>query len=241
MASFLADYSKFYGDNSLNEDGLNLDDFLVKYDPSEYRNPSVTADVMVFRYYKELQSVEDDLSILMIKRKNHPCIGEWALPGGFCEIGEDLDSAARRELMEETGLKDIPIRQIRTWGEVWRDPRDRIVTTAYAAVVDESVHSIKAGDDAADALWFDIDFKKTASAIEYYDAKELLKSTYVLKLHNKEKDIHLESKISVYENLYGIFKQDIYKVENNKGIAFDHPRFIVNGLLEIAGILNKRR
>jgi len=241
MASFLADFSNFYGDNSLNEDGLNLDDYLLKYDPSEYRNPSVTADVMVFRYYKELQSVEDDLSILMIKRKNHPCIGEWALPGGFCEIGEDLDAAARRELWEETGLKDIPIKQLRTWGEVWRDPRDRIITTAYAAVVDESVHEIKAGDDAAEALWFDIEFSKTASAIEYFDNKELLKSTYIIKLYNKEKDIRLEAKVALFENLYGIFKQTVYKVEENKGIAFDHPRFIVDGLLAIKDILRHSR
>ena len=134
MPAFLENYSSFKGDGSLNEKGETLDEFLANYDPEQYRNPSVTADVLVFRYYKELQSVDDDLSLLMIKRKNHPCIGYWALPGGFCNIGEDLEIAAKRELFEETSLTGIPITQIHTWGEAWRDPRDRIITTAFGRI-----------------------------------------------------------------------------------------------------------
>lgn len=238
MPSFLEDYSAFYGDGSKNEDGLTLDEFLDSYDPAKYRNPSVTADVMIFRYYKELQSVAEDLSILMIKRRNHPCIGYWALPGGFCEVGEDIEEAARRELKEETHLTGIPISQLRTWGETWRDPRDRIITTAFAAVVDESVHEPVAGDDASEALWFDIEFRKLSSEIIYQEKMEIVKCTYGLYLYNKEHNIKCDACVSVKENLYGFLKEMKYDIIYSNNIAFDHARFIVNALLEIQDSLN---
>ncbi len=241
MPSFLEDYTSFYGDGSKNEDGYTLEEFLERYDPLEYRNPSVTADVMIFRYYRELQSVCEDLSLLMVKRRNHPCIGYWALPGGFCEIGEDIQDAARRELKEETGLSGIPICQLRTWGETWRDPRDRIITTAFAAVVDESVHEPVAGDDASKACWFDIEFHKLSSEIIYRSNKEIVNSTYGLCLYNKENDIKCDACVSVKENLYGFLKEKKYDIIYNNNLAFDHARFIVNALLEIQDSLNRTR
>lgn len=241
MSSFLNDYSGFYGDGSKNEDGLTLDEFLADYNPGKYRNPSVTADVMIFRYYKELQSVSEDLSVLLIKRKNHPCIGYWALPGGFCEIGEDIEKAAKRELKEETGLTGIPVKQSYTWGEVWRDPRDRILTTSFAAVVDESVHEPCAGDDASDALWFKIDFNKISCEIVYENQSEIVKSTYGLTLTNKEKGITCSACVSVSENLYGILKETEYRVVYSKNLAFDHGRFIVKGLLDIKSALDLQK
>ncbi len=241
MPSFLENYSSFIGDGSRNEKGETLEEFLEKYDPRQYRNPSVTADVLVFRYYKELQSVNDDLSLLMIKRKNHPCIGYWALPGGFCNIGEDLLAAAKRELFEETSLTGIPITQIHTWGETWRDPRDRIITTAFAALVDESVHEPVAGDDASEAMWFDVDFNKLASEIVYENGGEIVKSTYSVVLLNKESSQRCEACVSIRENLYGILKERKYEVVHSENIAFDHARFIVNALLYIKQALDNNR
>lgn len=241
MPAFLENYSSFKGDGSLNEKGETLDEFLDKYNPQNYRNPSVTADVLVFRYYKELQSVNDDLSLLMIKRKNHPCIGYWALPGGFCNIGEDLEAAAKRELFEETSLTGIPITQVHTWGETWRDPRDRIITTAFAALVDESVHEPVAGDDASEAIWFDVDFRKLASEIVYEKDREVVKSTYNIVLFNKETDQRCEACVCTRENLYGIIKERKYEVVRSENIAFDHARFIVNALLYIKHALDMKK
>ena len=231
MASFLADYSKFYGDNSLNEDGLNLDDFLLKYDPSEYRNPSVTADVMVFRYYKELQSVEDDLSILMIKRKNHPCIGYWALPGGFVEMREDLETAAKRELEEETGLSDVPVQQVNTFGEVWRDPRNRLITTSFIAYINNNkAKKVKAGDDAAEAEWFDIKFDVKGESIVVVDDKFIERKLYNIELTGPN-SVKCSAVVKEDINIKNIIrKRDLSVVESNN-IAFDHARFIVDGLL----------
>lgn len=241
MPAFLENYAQFKGDGSLNEKGETLEEFLEKYDPEQYRNPSVTADVLVFRYYKELQSVDEDLSLLMIKRKNHPCIGYWALPGGFCNLGENLEAAAKRELFEETSLTGIPITQIHTWGEVWRDPRDRIITTAFAALVDESVHEPVAGDDASEALWFDVEFSKLASEIVYENDGEIVKSTYSIILSNEEHEQRCEACVCIRENLYGIIKERKYEILHSENIAFDHARFIVNAILYIKQEMDRNK
>ena len=81
----------------------------------------------------------------------------WALPGGFVEIDEDLPEAAARELAEETGLKDVPLEQLRTFGKPGRDPRGRTITVVYFGIAGKDWQQIKAADDAAQVQWFDIE------------------------------------------------------------------------------------
>ena len=88
-----------------------------------------------------------------IQRANPPFQGCWALPGGFLDANEPIDQAAARELQEETGLSDIEFEQLAAYGSVDRDPRTRVVTIAYLAVVDVQRCQPKAADDAADAQW----------------------------------------------------------------------------------------
>ena len=90
----------------------------------------------------------------MVKRSNHPSIGFWATPGGFVELKEDISEGAARELEEETCVKGLPLRQMRTWGEWQRDPRWRIITTSYLALVEGDL-KVQAADDAKDAQWLD--------------------------------------------------------------------------------------
>ncbi len=233
MPAFLEDITPFIGNGSRNEKGQTLEEFLEAYDPSKYESPSVTADVMVFKYAGDLTSVYDKLSILMVKRRNHPSIGLWALPGGFCEMREDICESARRELEEETGLKNIPIEQVYTWGEAWRDPRDRIITTAFIALVDETVHEPVAGDDAAEAEWFDISFSKVKEEIVNECGRERVKSTYSIVLSCELVQEKCAATVVVTENASGLLKETRYEVTESINIAFDHARFIVNGLLYI--------
>ena len=81
----------------------------------------------------------------MVKRRNHPSIGWWALPGGFIELHENLEDTARRELTEETGVADLPMEQFAVYGNVTRDPRARIITSAYLSVVDEGQVKMQGG------------------------------------------------------------------------------------------------
>jgi 8-oxo-dGTP diphosphatase len=99
---------------------------------------------------------EAELKVLLIQRALEPFKGKWALPGGFVHVDETTDDAARRELTEEAGLKGVFLEQLYTFGELGRDPRERVVSVAHYALVKLSGHRAKAATDAADAEWFPI-------------------------------------------------------------------------------------
>lgn len=116
----------------------------------DYPRPAVTVDNLIFTFE------EKDLKILLIQRANPPFKGEWALPGGFVEINESLEDAAKRELREETGISNAFIKQLKTFGAVDRDPRGRIMSVAYYALVKPDVLDLRAETDARAVAWFSI-------------------------------------------------------------------------------------
>jgi 8-oxo-dGTP diphosphatase len=105
-------------------------------------------DCVVFGYD------EEDLKVLLIQRAQAPFEGRWALPGGFVRLDEALDEAARRELSEETGVERVYLEQLYSFGALARDPRERVVSVAYYALVKLSDHRIQAATDARNAAWF---------------------------------------------------------------------------------------
>ncbi|QDV20013.1 Bifunctional NMN adenylyltransferase/Nudix hydrolase [Gimesia panareensis] len=117
----------------------------------EYPRAALTVDCVVFGLD------EDDLQVLLIQRDLPPFEGDWALPGGFVRLEETLDEAALRELSEETGLKNVYLEQLYSFGTVNRDPRERVVTVAYYALVNLSDHRVQAATDARNAAWFAVD------------------------------------------------------------------------------------
>lgn len=117
----------------------------------EYPRAALTVDCVVFGLD------EEDLKVLLIQRGLPPFEGRWALPGGFVHLDETLEDAARRELREETGLEKVYLEQLYTIGDIDRDPRERIVTVAYYALVKLSDHRVQAATDARQAAWFAID------------------------------------------------------------------------------------
>lgn len=116
----------------------------------EFARPALTVDIVIFGLD------EDDMQVMLIQRDLPPYAGQWALPGGFVRIEETLDEAARRELEEETGLKEIFLEQLYTFGDVRRDPRERVVTVAYYALVNLTGHDVHASTDARNAAWFPV-------------------------------------------------------------------------------------
>ncbi len=111
------------------------------------RRPALTVDAVVFTVG------ERGLELLLIERRGEPFRGRWALPGGFVEIDEPLAAAARRELAEETGLEDVFLEQLYTFGDPDRDPRGRVVSVAYYALVDRERSRPRAASDATAAAW----------------------------------------------------------------------------------------
>ncbi len=100
---------------------------------------------------------DDRLEVLLIERGHPPFRGHWALPGGFVDPPESLEDAARRELCEETGLRDLSIEQLHTFGDPGRDPRAHTVSVAYYGLVRAADHVVAGADDASDARWFPVD------------------------------------------------------------------------------------
>ena len=117
----------------------------------EWPRPMVTVDAAVFHLG------DGKARLLLINRKHDPYQGCWAIPGGFIEMDEELEDAVARELEEETGLRDISLEQLRTFGTVGRDPRGRQITVVFMGIARDDQTKVRGGDDAAEARWFDID------------------------------------------------------------------------------------
>lgn len=127
----------------------------------EFPRPALTVDCVVFGFDGR------KLRILLIKRALPPFRGKWALPGGFVRVDESVDDAARRELAEEAGLRDVYLEQLYTFGEPKRDPRERVVTVAYFALVKLLDHAAQAATDALAAEWFEVDGGLPALAFDH--------------------------------------------------------------------------
>lgn len=111
---------------------------------------AVTVDSVVFC------KVKNQFKVLLIQRKNDPYKEQWALPGGFVEEGEDLETAAKRELEEETGVKVESMEQVQAFGKPGRDPRGRTISIAFLSRI-FCEEELKPSDDARDAKWFDVE------------------------------------------------------------------------------------
>lgn len=116
----------------------------------KYPHPAVTVDGVVFGYD------EADLKVLIIQRDQDPFQGKWALPGGFVNMDEGLDEAVRRELEEETGITRLYLEQLYTFGAPKRDPRERVISVAYYALVKLADHAVRAASDARNVAWFPV-------------------------------------------------------------------------------------
>ena len=131
--------------------GLTEAEAIARFRAANYPKPSLTADIALFARHGE------GWRLLMIRRGGHPCLGCWALPGGFADEGETIERTAARELEEETGIRDVPVTLVGVYSAPGRDPRGWTVSAAYAAKLEDELEAV-ASDDAAQAGWFDVRF-----------------------------------------------------------------------------------
>lgn len=198
-----------------NADGLNEAEFLAAYSPGDYERPSVTVDVLLLRMKKDLSC----LQTLLIRRRNHPYIGCWALPGGFIEMNESAYESACRELKEETGIDGIYLEQLYAMNQPDRDPRMRVIDIAYTGLIpyDEQKEA-EAGDDAEDAGWFDITFS---------DRK--------ISLDGAERNVHIEYSLTEksFRNGNIVVRNYVPKPVSEERLAFDHSEIVLEGLTKL--------
>jgi 8-oxo-dGTP diphosphatase len=124
---------------------------MKKEDKKEYAKPAVTVDIVIFTIH------EKELKVLLVKRDLEPFKNSWAIPGGFVRMQESLEDAAKRELLEETGVRDVYLEQLYTFGDLNRDPRDRVITIAYMALANSDKIKLQAATDVSQANWFNVE------------------------------------------------------------------------------------
>lgn len=213
-----------------NKQGLTEEEFLKQYNSTIYEKPSLTVDMLIFTVMEEVKEnyrklAEKSLKILLVKRGNHPDMGKWALPGGFVLTDESLDDAALRVLRKETNIENIYMEQLYTWGEVNRDPRTRVISSSYMALVDSSSLSIKAGNNEEDARWFNIEYNLLSENSLGLENGDSFEEILEIKLWNNSEE--LSAKIRVIENFDGRVRREIIE---SVGLAFDHGKFIEYGI-----------
>lgn len=198
--------------------------FCAAYDDSRYWHPSVTADTAVFRCLDMPENAtkkypQRKLELLLVKRGRPPYAGGWALPGGFLEEGESLHECAARECLEETGLAPVYAGDVATFSRPDRDPRTRVITQCFLAVMPEgSTSTAKASDDAAEAAWFEVAMHSEALAPDHYRAHLSLS--------------HGETVISGSVDLLHDDKRGWRRevVEESALLAFDHLEMIASAV-----------
>jgi len=204
-------------------------EFLKSYDASKFERPSLTVDMVIFTILdrpraNERKLPEKDLCVLLIKRGGHPFKDRWALPGGFVMPTESPNQAAIRELAEETGVENVYMEQLYTWGDPGRDPRTWVVSCSYMALIDASRIKLAAGDDAVDARWFRVSKKLKQEKRKVMRNGSILKQKYSLVLSSN--DLTTETWLEKTVTKQGRRQTEEEKILVPGELAFDHARMI---------------
>ncbi|WP_342440111.1 NUDIX domain-containing protein [Paenibacillus sp. FSL L8-0436] len=218
--------------------GITEEQFLKTYDAGMYERPSVTVDMLIFTVMEREQDnyrklSEKSLQLLLIQRGEHPYLGQWALPGGFVGVNESLDEAARRELFTETNIDNIYMEQLYTWGEVQRDPRMRVISCSYMALVDRTALNVQAGDDAADAAWFEVSHEiLEASRRELEQGYE---QDQFIKITLQSDKVTLSGVVKITESVQGHVSKIQREIVESEGFAFDHLMMVQYAIERLRG------
>lgn len=194
------------------------EEFLASYRITDYERPSLTADIIAFMIRSEenenyKRNSENKLSVLLIRRGNHPYKDHWALPGGFLQPGETIEQCALRESTEETNVTPVSLMPVGVFSEPGRDPRGWIISNAYVSIISEDAVRQVGGDDAADAEWFDIGFERDADGC------------FDLDLTHGGTELH--AKLAEEETKFG---KTSFRILESGGLAFDHARILATAL-----------
>lgn len=190
----------------------------------KYPHPAVTTDCVIFGFDGS------SINILLIERGIDPFKGTWALPGGFLDLNETVEEGAKRELQEETNINDVYLEQFHVFSAVDRDPRERVLTVAFFALVSKNDFEVIAGDDASKAQWYEWNHLPPLA----FDHNKIIRMA-------REK---LQEKLRIspiaFKLLDNEFKMDelqrIYELIHEK--KYDRRNFMRK--MESSGFLNKR-
>lgn len=192
------------------------EEFLKAYDPNQFERLSVTTDILILSVSSEestnyRKTDKKHMSVLLVKRNDYPFKDQWCLPGGFVGYNEELEDAPKRILKNETNLKNIYLEQLYTFGDVKRDPRMRIISTSYMALIDKNKISDSLSKNAS---WFDISLIEENNTVNIY-------------LDNGEINFGIEIKKELRDKTTDRYD---FMVKKNKCLAFDHAKVLLAGI-----------
>ena len=192
------------------------EEFLKDYDPNKFDRLSLTTDILIFSVSDGVQENYRKLnkkyfSVLLVKRENYPFKDKWCLPGGFVKIDEDIEDAAKRILKDEANISNIYLEQLYTYGDPKRDPRTRVISTSYMALIDKNKLTY---DISKNASWFNVIVLEDEKFID-------------VTLDNGNEIIKYKIKKTLKEKTTDRFK---YEVVQNDKLAFDHALVITSGI-----------
>lgn len=195
------------------------EEFLKDYNPNEFDRLSLTADILIFSVSDEAQNNYRKLnkkyfSVLLVKRDTYPFKDKWCLPGGFVKIDEDIEDAAKRILKDETNIDNIYIEQLYTYGSPNRDPRMRVISTSYMALIDKNRLNANLPKNAS---WFNVTVLEDKKSID-------------ITLDNGSETISFKINKTLREKTTDRYKFEIAK---NDKLAFDHPLVITSGIFRL--------
>jgi len=196
----------------------------------KYPHPAVTTDCVIFGFDGK------DMHVLLIERGIDPYKGAWALPGGFINMDETVEQGAMRELWEETGVKDVFLEQLHVFSDVKRDPRERVITVAFYALVRKSDYKVIGGDDASDADWFKWD-ELPPLAFDHADIIKMARQRLQERLHTTPLAFKLldeKFKMSELQRLYELINDTQYDRRNF------NRKMMSSGVLDFQGLNPER-
>ena len=202
------------------------EEFLKHYNPKEFDQLSMTVDILLVSVSSEKQenyrkTNKKMMSILLVKRDDYPYKDKWCLPGGFLNPKtETLEECAKRVLKKETNLKDIYLEQLYTFDDINRDPRTRVISTSYIALVDKNRLTEQINSSAS---WFDV--------VLFEEKRDIVDMV----LSNGVDTVKFSIRKKLYEKTTDRYK---FEVVDNNSLAFDHPLVILSGLERIKNKLN---
>ena len=201
------------------------EEFLKNYNPNDFERLSMTTDIMILSVSDEenpnyRKSSKKKMSILLVKREDYPYKDKWCLPGGFLNPKtETLEQCAKRILKKETNLEDIYLEQLYTFDTIDRDPRMRVISSSYIALVDKN----RLKEKVKNASWFDI--------IDIIEKDNIV----TILLNNGEENINFSIEKTLKEKTTDRY---LFKTKENKYLAFDHDIVILSGLERIRNKIN---
>lgn len=214
-------------------------EFLEKYDITKYERPSIAADIAAFSILGEGEShnfrklPEKALKLLLIQRASYPYKDCWALPGGFCQPGEDVADTARRELYEETNINNADLRLVGIFGETGRDPRGWIISNTFLALMNGEKCRLRADTDAWAAEWFSVGIAREVLQKECTKESARIQTMYRISLECGDSGIKLSATVKEDKRFQDFHEKVWYEIMDSDGLAFDHAKIILHALLSL--------